>query len=665
MGVKKKMKNVKLFVLLFSLIVISSSISVTAIIEIKQDTIFENKNSFFINPPKRMEDKIIPDITNYSSIWIDYTNSETKENNDITDLYYNHPTQATTQVFESVDLTTLIIQITESTVTNYIQTLTGFGPRRTGTSQCNDAGDWIAGVFNGMGLDVRIQQWSSSGYSGNNIEATLPGVDESSDEVYLIVAHYDTVSGSPGADDNAAGTAAVLASAQVMSQYMFSHTVKFVAFSGEEQGLLGSYIYADEAASLGINIREVLDGDMIGYAETWEDQHNVGIYGSGNLASTSQQITDTYPGLIDITVIQHGASGNSDHWPFIQNGYDAAMYSEYHFNPYYHSSQDTIDKMDLDYDMRVTRMMMATLAEFSNLIIPEDGGGGGDVHIYRPRVSIEDPSNGEYIRGIIDIKGKASDFVGSIKQVIVKIDDNDWDYAEIEETPGNYINWTYSWDTTKVDDGSHLILAIAVNSHYIDSPVHGSRVNVVNTVLATNIIMLNQADVNEMISIQSSTTGGLLPYNYIWDLGDGTKKYEQNITYSYKNPGEYRVELTVKDSMNNTEYASKTILIIDDVPPTIRIINPKNAFYLNNFEWFTYKNPIIIGDIDIIIDVADNIKIDYVTIYINNQEKIKLTDTPYEWTWDEKMFGIATINVVVFDTSGNKADDTIEVRKFF
>ncbi|MCJ7571106.1 MAG: M28 family peptidase [Candidatus Thermoplasmatota archaeon] len=638
------MKNVKLFVLMFSLIIISSSISVTAI------------------PTKRIEDKIIPDITNYTSTWIDY-NPETKENNDITNLYYNNPSQVTTQVFESVDLTSLIIQITESTVTSYISTLVGFGPRRTGTSACDDAGDWIAGVFDGMGLDVRIQEWSSGGYSGNNIEATLPGIDTSSDEVYLIVAHYDTVSSSPGADDNAAGTAAVLASAEVMSQYTFSHTVKFLAVSGEEQGLYGSTIYADEAASLGINIKEVLDGDMIGYAETWDDQHTVGIYGSGTLASTSQQITDTYPGLIDITVIQYGASGNSDHWPFIQNGYDAAMYSEYHFNPYYHSSQDTIDKMDLDYDMRVTRMMTATLAEFSNLIISDNGGG--EVHLLRPRVSIEDPSNGEYIRGTIDIKGKASSISGSVKYVLVKIDDNDWEYAETEETPGNYINWTYSWDTTKVDDGSHLISAVSLNNHYLDSPTDYSRVNVVNKILSTNIIMINQADINEKISIQSFTTGGLPPYSYIWDLGDGTKKYEQNITYTYKYPGEYKVELTVKDSMNNTTYASKTIPIIDDIPPTISIINPENAFYLNNNEVFTLKNPVIIGDIDIIIDVTDNSIIDYVVLYINNQEKFKFTDTPYIWTWDENMFGQATINVVAFDKSGNKANDTINVWKFF
>lgn len=653
-----KINKLSAFLLIFILI---SSITVTATIDIIHDTSIENK--FNNEPPKKMEDKILPDITKFSSRWIEYSESEIKENNYYSNLYYpNDIVQTTTESFETIDLTSLIVQITESTVTGYIQTLQNFGPRVSGSTACDNAGNYIASVFNGMGLDVRLQQFTVGSNPTFNVEATLPGTDPTSNEVYLVCGHYDSVPGSPGADDNGGGTAAVLASAWVMSQYTFSHTVKFVAFSGEEQGLIGSGIYAAEAKSLGINIKEVLNADMIGYAETWEDQHNIEIHGSGTIASYSQQISDDYPGLIDLNVIPHGASGNSDHWPFIQNGYDAAMYHEYHFNPYYHSPQDTIDKMDLDYDMRVTRMIMATLATFSNLQITDDNG---DVYLFRPTVNIEDPSNGEYVRGTIDIQGKAASIKGSIKNVFVKIDDNSWEYAEIEETQGNYINWTYSWDTTKVDDGSHLILAVSLNSDYLDSPTYYSSVNVVNQILATNIIIQNQANVHEIISIESLTTGGLPPYNYIWDLGDGTKKYEQNITSIYNYPGEYKIELTVKDSMNNTVYDSKTILIIDDIPPTINIINPKNAFYLNNNEIFTLNNPFIIGDIDIIIDVMDNNIIDYVTLYIDNQEKYKFIDPPYTWTWDENIFGQATINVVAFDIAGNKAEDTINVWKFF
>lgn len=649
------MKNKKLFVIILSLLIFSSFI-VNANIELNKDII--------IKPPTKMEDKILPNITKFNSIWIEYNNSQTKEKDDISDLYYHiDPNQTIIQYAQSIDLTSLIIQITESTVTNYIQSLTDFGPRVTGTSACDDAGNYIAGVFNGMGLDVRIQEWSYGSYQGNNIEATLEGVNETSDEVYLVCGHYDSVPGSPGADDNAAGTAAVLASAKVMSNYMFSHTVKFVAFSGEEQGLLGSSVYAAEAASEGINIIEILNADMIGYAETEEDRHNIGIYGSSTIASNSQVMSDTYPGLIDLTVIPHGASGNSDHWPFIQNGYDAAMYHEYHFNPYYHSFQDTMDKMDLEYDSRVTRMIMATLAYFSTLI-PSDNGGGGN-YILRPSVNIEEPSNGDYVKGTIDITGKASDFNGYIKYVLVQIDDNDWEYAEIDQTQGSYINWTYTWDTTQLDDGSHLIKAASINNHGADSPTYYSQVNVVNEMLDTNIIMPNQANVNEMINIQSITAGGLKPYSYTWDLGDGTKKYDADITHIYEYPGEYKVELMVLDSMNNSAIASKTIHILDEIPPTVNIINPENALYISNNKLFTMKNPVILGKIDIILDATDNVNIDYVILYINNEEKYNFTKQPFEYTWEDRFFGKSTIDVIAFDKSGNKADDTIDVWKFF
>ncbi|MEF8847797.1 MAG: M28 family peptidase, partial [Candidatus Thermoplasmatota archaeon] len=140
---------------------------------------------------------------------------------------------------ESDDLSSLILQVKESLVVNYISSLVAFGPRVTGTPACENAGNYIASTFNGMGLDVEIKPWNNGGYQGDNIEATLEGEDSSSDQIYIVCAHYDSVSGSPGADDNAAGTAAVMACAKVMSEYSFSHTVRFVTFSGEEQGLLG------------------------------------------------------------------------------------------------------------------------------------------------------------------------------------------------------------------------------------------------------------------------------------------------------------------------------------------------------------------------------------------------------------------------------------------
>jgi hypothetical protein len=177
--------------------------------------------------------------------------------------------------------------------------------------------------------------------------------------------------------------------------------------------------------------------------------------------------------------------------------------------------------------------------------------------------------------------------------------------------------------------------------------------------------MQSKADVNEMIDIFSITTGGMKPYNFTWDLGDGIYMYEENISHAYYYPGDYLVRLTVKDSEQNIVHASKTILIVDEIPPEIYIIAPENALYLFNNKLFALQTPIIFGDIDILFDVTDNVGISNVILSVNNEEKYNFTQFPLEWTWEEKMFGKATIDLVAYDISGNKANDAIIVWKFF
>ena len=121
-----------------------------------------------------------------------------------------------------------------------------------------------------MDLEVRYHNWTNGGFSGSNIEATIKGLDSESDEIYLICGHYDSVSRSPGADDDGSGTVGVMAAAKVMSTYTFNHTIRFVTFSGEEQGLLGSKVYAEESYEKGENI-VALNLDMIGYSKNVDE----------------------------------------------------------------------------------------------------------------------------------------------------------------------------------------------------------------------------------------------------------------------------------------------------------------------------------------------------------------------------------------------------------
>jgi uncharacterized repeat protein (TIGR01451 family) len=138
----------------------------------------------------------------------------------------------------------------------------------TNTSAINQARDYISNYFSGLGLSWHYHYFTLYGYQRQNVIAELPGVDPTSTAIYIVSAHYDsTASGSyaPGADDNGSGTASVLEIAEVLKNYQFRHTLRFVLFAGEEQGLVGSAAYAEYIASQGTNLQGLINLDMIAY----------------------------------------------------------------------------------------------------------------------------------------------------------------------------------------------------------------------------------------------------------------------------------------------------------------------------------------------------------------------------------------------------------------
>ncbi len=305
----------------------------------------------------------------------------------------------------------ILDEITEELLREYIQTLQDFGPRVTESDACRQAAEYIVSQFEEYGLMVREDNWTYHGYEDINIEATLPGQNESSDEIYIVCAHYDSVPGSPGADDNGSGTAAVLAAAKVLSKYRFEHTIRFVTFSGEEQGLLGSREYAKEAHENGDNIVAVLNADMIGYTRTNEGRTRVVIEETGHSAwitNLSINISMEYADEIGLQVVRWPSYPYSDHASFLEYGYDAVFFFEYEFNDYYHSSDDTIDNMDLDYAARVTKLIVATLVELAGL---EEGD------YENPVVKIEKPQGHLYInnREVLPLPFGATVVIGGIE----------------------------------------------------------------------------------------------------------------------------------------------------------------------------------------------------------------------------------------------------------
>jgi hypothetical protein len=346
--------------------------------------------------------------------------------NSIDDLHTVHaiphkaPTPPRAPSTSDPDVVELLQQLNETLILGYLENLTSFGPRLSGTSACDQAAHYLYGTFQDMGLAVRYHNYTDTTVSGSNIEATLYG--SNSTNILLICAHYDSVAAGPGADDDGSGVAAVLAAAKIMRNYEFYHTVRFVCFSGEEQGLIGSRHYAEDAYHNNDSIIAVLNADMIGFALSSSDGTKGKIFSntpSEWIVEYTQDISLLYTDYIHIELTPAGTSSGSDHYYFWQYGYNAVFYHEYRFNSYYHSADDTIEHMNITYSTHFSRLILATLAEMASQprpvleIISISGGLGITTEVHnRGSVNATDAEvtvnlNGGLF-GFIDVSSKTT-----------------------------------------------------------------------------------------------------------------------------------------------------------------------------------------------------------------------------------------------------------------
>lgn len=269
-------------------------------------------------------------------------------------------------------ITQAVAAVSQTSIQDYIQTLQDFTTRNSLTTGAQNAATYIKNTFESFGLTTTTQSFAD-GYS-KNVIATLPGVI--SNRTYIICAHYDATAGSPytpeseapGADDNGSGAAAVLEAARVITKYFEDEDlvsgIKFICFSGEEQGLLGSKHYAQNAT----DTKGVINLDMIAYVDA--SPESLEVYGnanSQNLVDDFKDIEDHYCGLetrkrIDASMVY------SDHSSFWDQGYKALLGIEDFFppNPYFHTTDDVIDHLTLSFEKEVVQASVAAILELAS-----------------------------------------------------------------------------------------------------------------------------------------------------------------------------------------------------------------------------------------------------------------------------------------------------------
>ena len=256
----------------------------------------------------------------------------------------------------------------------------------------DDAATYIDSVLTDIGFDVASQQFDVATQTFRNLEATLPG-EGLADEIIVVGGHYDAVEGSPGANDNASGTAAVLELARLLSTERFARTIRFVAFANEEPpffntDFMGSRAYAERSARSGENIVAMISLETIGFYSSepgsqrypppfslfYPDRGDfigfVGNPASRRLVRRCIRVFRQkahYPSQGVAAPSWIPGVNWSDHASFWLHGYQAIMISDtapFRY-PHYHTKEDTADKLDYSRMARVVIGVAHVLRELA------------------------------------------------------------------------------------------------------------------------------------------------------------------------------------------------------------------------------------------------------------------------------------------------------------
>ncbi len=256
-----------------------------------------------------------------------------------------------------------------------------------------EAKKYIRSALEGMGYQPELQDYEYDGRIFSNVMVSLRG-RKSPDEVVIIGAHYDTIQGTPGADDNASAVAILLEICRSLKKDAPSRTLKLIFFVLEEPPLyntkaMGSFIYASAAKARGENIQAMLSLEMLGYFSDKEGGQGfplpfmnlfysttpnfIAVVGDRRSRDLVKRIKSSVEKSSGIPVETLSTSpyvpgvALSDHNSFWKMGYPAVMITDTAFyrNPNYHGSRDTIDTLNLQKMTGVLKGLTQTVLDLA------------------------------------------------------------------------------------------------------------------------------------------------------------------------------------------------------------------------------------------------------------------------------------------------------------
>lgn len=344
------------------------------------------------------------------------------------------PAFTQTIIIKDPAIETMLAEISKDSLESYVRKMVSFGTRNTLSVQDDPirgigaARNWVLAQFRAFSkitggrltaiIDTVTLQPDGRRVNKptllGNVVATLKGTDPNDDRIFIISGHLDNMRSSvmdatgdaPGANDDASGVAALLECARIMSSRNFPATVQFVAFSGEEQGLLGAHFMAGKAKQQNLNIEAVLNNDIMGsnhssetgiidntrirvFSEAYSVQdtgrealriRSLGLENDGKARQLARYIKETgerYVDHLEVVMIYRNDRflRGGDHTQFVNRGYAAVRFTEMNEN-YYHQHQDVRTEngirygdlpefMDFEYLRKNTALNLACLANLA------------------------------------------------------------------------------------------------------------------------------------------------------------------------------------------------------------------------------------------------------------------------------------------------------------
>ncbi len=250
---------------------------------------------------------------------------------------------------------------------------------------------YVKETLQNLGYQIELDPFPFQGETFENIIARKKG--SASDERIIVGAHFDSVPGSPGADDNASGVSVMLELARILAKRKWNHTVEFVGFHMEEWNMIGSRAYAKKLKQADTRVRGMISLEMVGFTSNVPGSQkmppgfgffypktgnfisivgNIRSWKFLNMFKTKMKTVENLPVeslIMPLNGILVYPTRWSDHSPFWDAGYPALLITDTSFyrNPHYHGPTDTIETLNLDFMSKITRGVAQALVTLDEM----------------------------------------------------------------------------------------------------------------------------------------------------------------------------------------------------------------------------------------------------------------------------------------------------------